>query len=273
METIKLEHFCALVETGSLTKAAKVMGITHPGIHKSIRSLEEELQLTLTIPKGRGLEITESGQIIYEKAKSILYLTARLNNNQNKEKKLKIGHNEVLNYLIPSFLLKELGINISFHERCPGDIEPSITDGTLNYGLTLFPRKYHGIEHEVIGELELGLFSLKRQKLTKDTVFITPTSNYENIERDFWKESQFPRQNTINTNMLSIGVELLYENSGCLFIPIKMASILNKRHSRKLYQFTLPENLKNKATVYLCRPIGKSVPVELKKAIKLAIKN
>ena len=56
METNRLKHFCVVVETASLTKAADLLGITHGGLHKSLRVLEGDLGFALTVGKGRGIE-------------------------------------------------------------------------------------------------------------------------------------------------------------------------------------------------------------------------
>ena len=62
METIRLRHFKAIVDTGGLMKASEVLGITGGGLSKSIKSLEEELGFKLFQQQGRGLELTEIGQ-------------------------------------------------------------------------------------------------------------------------------------------------------------------------------------------------------------------
>ena len=72
METNRIKQFCTLVEIGSLTKTANLLGITHGGLHKSLRILENELGFALTISKGRGIEITERGREFYPSALEIL---------------------------------------------------------------------------------------------------------------------------------------------------------------------------------------------------------
>ena len=72
METHRLRYFCAIAETGSLTKASEILGISHSGLSKAVSVLEMETHLKLFRPLGRGLEITSDGKWLYQKAQQIL---------------------------------------------------------------------------------------------------------------------------------------------------------------------------------------------------------
>lgn len=43
MDTKRLRQFCAIAETGSLTKAAELLHITHSGFSKSMKLLQDDL--------------------------------------------------------------------------------------------------------------------------------------------------------------------------------------------------------------------------------------
>jgi len=62
METDRLKYFCVIVDTGSLTKAAEVLGVSHSGLSKAMSVLQGELGFKILVPKGRGLELTEKGR-------------------------------------------------------------------------------------------------------------------------------------------------------------------------------------------------------------------
>lgn len=68
MSLIKYRAFMKAVETGSLTKTARAMGYSQPGISKMIESLENELNTTLFMRNGSNIEITETGKIAYKYA-------------------------------------------------------------------------------------------------------------------------------------------------------------------------------------------------------------
>ena len=66
METNRLKQFCTVKETGNLRKAANLLGISHSGLSKSMKALEEELGFPLFQSNGRGIVVTDEGLKLYE---------------------------------------------------------------------------------------------------------------------------------------------------------------------------------------------------------------
>lgn len=62
MELRHLNHFLAVLESGSLGRAAKILGISEPALSKSIRRLEELLQVRLLDRGPRGMTPTVFGE-------------------------------------------------------------------------------------------------------------------------------------------------------------------------------------------------------------------
>jgi DNA-binding transcriptional LysR family regulator len=69
MELKQLEHFIAVVEEGSITRAAKRMNIVQSGLSMSIRTLEDELGTRLFERNARGAELTEAGVAMLPEAR------------------------------------------------------------------------------------------------------------------------------------------------------------------------------------------------------------
>lgn len=74
MEIRQIQHFLAVVETGSLTAAARSLDITQSGISMSLAVLERELgaPLFLRSPGRRRAELTEAGQALVPSARALL---------------------------------------------------------------------------------------------------------------------------------------------------------------------------------------------------------
>ena len=66
-----LQYFTAIVEEGGLAAAAKRLGVSHPTVSEQLRKLEEQLGLRLFERRGRRLELTENGRVVYGFAEQI----------------------------------------------------------------------------------------------------------------------------------------------------------------------------------------------------------
>ncbi|MDF2653276.1 MAG: LysR family transcriptional regulator, partial [Paenibacillus sp.] len=113
----QLECFIQICKEGSFTKAADVLMISQPTLSQQIRFLEVEVGTPLFERVGRGIKITADGEILYEKALSVMRLieeskkeTYELHN--ARANKLSIGISPMdFFYFIPRFL--------KFHEQYP----------------------------------------------------------------------------------------------------------------------------------------------------------
>lgn len=71
MRLNQIRDFLAIVETGSLRAAAGKIGVSQPAITKSIRQLEEELQVQLLQRNARGAATTRAGKAFLARARVI----------------------------------------------------------------------------------------------------------------------------------------------------------------------------------------------------------
>ncbi|MFO1426485.1 MAG: LysR family transcriptional regulator [Steroidobacteraceae bacterium] len=71
MEIRQLKHFLAVLEHGSMSRAAEALGISHQGLSKSIAGLEESLQVQLLVRGPRGVTASAFGQVLQEYARFI----------------------------------------------------------------------------------------------------------------------------------------------------------------------------------------------------------
>lgn len=75
MELRQLESLCAVVKTGSFSRAAEALFITQPAVSLHIRALERELGAVLFERAGRGVRLTHEGELLHEYAALILQLS------------------------------------------------------------------------------------------------------------------------------------------------------------------------------------------------------
>ncbi|MEI6897183.1 MAG: LysR family transcriptional regulator [Psychromonas sp.] len=147
MEFRQLQHFVAVVETGSISAAARYLYLAQPAISTSIKKLEQELKMPLLHRRERGVSLTEAGQQFLQHARQILQ--------QSKDAKLamqaiegldqgevKIGVPPMLgSYFFPPLLM-------AFKHKYPALILNVVDSGTRNVRQKLLS-----------GELELGVIA------------------------------------------------------------------------------------------------------------------
>ncbi|MFE1572950.1 LysR substrate-binding domain-containing protein [Comamonas odontotermitis] len=70
----ELQAFAAVVDTGSITAASELLGLTISATSRTLGRLEEKLQTTLLRRTTRRLELTEEGATFLQRARAILSL-------------------------------------------------------------------------------------------------------------------------------------------------------------------------------------------------------
>ncbi|MEJ8825764.1 LysR family transcriptional regulator [Variovorax humicola] len=69
---LAMEMFVRVVETGSFSKAAREFNTTQPTVTKQVAAIEARLKVRLLNRNTRGVSLTESGALYYEKCKGIV---------------------------------------------------------------------------------------------------------------------------------------------------------------------------------------------------------
>ena len=64
----QLRGFCYAASSGSISKAAKRMGLSQPSVSQQIQGLESELGVTLFIRRPTRMQLTHDGELLFEMA-------------------------------------------------------------------------------------------------------------------------------------------------------------------------------------------------------------
>lgn len=106
MDLDSLKAFCIVVETGSISKAAKKLFVSQPSLSVKIQDLENQCQSTLLERTNKGVKMTEAGQVVYQHAQKILLLSENiereLDRSRSQDVLLKLGASSTVgNYALP----------------------------------------------------------------------------------------------------------------------------------------------------------------------------
>ena len=100
LKLLSLRYYVTVAEQLNFTKAAEYLFVSQPTLSRLMMELEDELDTTLFIRVGRGIELTESGELLYQQAKKILDMCDSLKENirteKGKKEMLKIGYQAFL---------------------------------------------------------------------------------------------------------------------------------------------------------------------------------
>lgn len=91
-----LYYFWVVINKGSVTAASKHLKIAQPTISAQLKSLESILDVVLLEKKGRGLELTEIGKVVFAYAEEIFSIGNELlevveGKGSGKIKPLRVG--------------------------------------------------------------------------------------------------------------------------------------------------------------------------------------
>jgi len=72
MDIKRLVYFCAIVEHGQISRAARALNMSQPPLSQRLKELEDELGVQLIQREGHAWQVTESGRVLYERARMVL---------------------------------------------------------------------------------------------------------------------------------------------------------------------------------------------------------
>jgi DNA-binding transcriptional LysR family regulator len=115
MDLLQLEHFLAVVEERTFTRAAERVGRTQPAISQSVKKLEDEVGAPLFARDLHDVSLTEAGKVLVEYARKMVRARDDAVRDVGALKTLKSGtlniaaHESAAVYLLPAPLRTYLG--------------------------------------------------------------------------------------------------------------------------------------------------------------------
>ena len=118
MDIRQLEYFVRIAELGSFTRASIDLGMTQPALSRQIRQLETELRQNLLTRNGRGVVVTEAGNVLLAHARLIIHQIQRAREDVGRVRGALVGHVAVG---LPPGIAKVLTVALThaFRERLP----------------------------------------------------------------------------------------------------------------------------------------------------------
>jgi len=160
VELHQLYYFVAVAETGGFSRAAERCSVAQPSLSQQIMKLERELGQQLFDRLGRTVVLTEAGQVLLPRARSILAEVEQIERRLSRE--IDEGYGQLAVGFIPTiapFLLpnviKRFAENyphaeLLVHEDLTEALVNSLIEGRLDLGIMSLP-----INHKLIAAEEI----------------------------------------------------------------------------------------------------------------------
>ena len=276
METERLRYFCSIVETGSLTKASEVLGVSHSGLSKSMSVLQDELGFRVFLPKGRGLELTDQGKIFYEQSLKILELVNSIRMPAIQSKNIKVGFPEALALGSAEHIIREMKEGLTIEDFDSGEIEARILDRRIDFGFTFIPFPHKDLDHLKISSITLSTFiragSFKDIPL-EQIKYVIPSNELKDNPlslkiRDGWHPN-WTRATPYKTNSLSVALKMVQSGECAVYMTSFLARHLNVSLKNNFELIEVTSARKMKRDIFLVKRSNEEESPQMKKITKI----
>ncbi|GAB6150335.1 MULTISPECIES: LysR family transcriptional regulator [Clostridium] len=139
-----LQSFYMTVKCNSISKAAKALHVTQPGLSMQLQNLEKELGVSLLNRSNKGVELTEEGKVVFDYANTMLSIQGNIERDlkslQEEQQRLIIGScKSVGEYALPCSIYtfkkfnKKVDINLDVSNS--SEVIEKLRDHSINIGI------------------------------------------------------------------------------------------------------------------------------------------
>jgi len=244
MNLVNLRRFLCVVEEGSLNKAASRLSITQPALTKSIQLLEESLGGVLMHRGARGIELTDIGRVVYQRARLIDAEIKKLHAEVSARNALSLGEVNVGIAPGPGFqnvVLPKATQNLIDHGRnliinytmgVLGRLLPALRDGSLDFVIARIddsPASEDLVQEPLFRERNVIVVRAGHPILQKSLSHPAPLADYpwvvlseagSTVERlrQLLYEHQVPMRKSVVRSDSPLFVKTMFTDSDCIGI-------------------------------------------------------
>jgi LysR family transcriptional regulator, carnitine catabolism transcriptional activator len=166
MDERRLRYFLAVVDEGSVTRAAQRLRVAQPSLSQSLRALESELGVQLFHRVGRGLRLSSAGETLIGPARQIERTIHEMRNAITGVLELETGTLQIaalatlavdpMARLIGRFRAQYSGVQVQVLEPETADqVSALVRDGACELGAAHLPLRHGQLIADSLAEQEL----------------------------------------------------------------------------------------------------------------------
>ena len=165
IDFVTLKLFCAIAQSGSITKGAQECHLALSAASRRISELEETVGLILLDRSAKGVTLTPAGHAVMQHALRLFQGFEQFSNELSEYVKGSKGHvrlwanmsslTEILPAALASFMKAHPEIQVEIEEQLSGDIVKALLDGIADIGVFAEGTPTTGLNTQIIGRDEL----------------------------------------------------------------------------------------------------------------------
>lgn len=243
MDLERLRYLAAVARTGSVRAAATALSVSPGAVSKGITKLEEETGDQLVRPRGRGIELTDSGRWLAQRAAYLLdehaSIAADLRSRRASTSSFCTATYDVFaSWLAPLVARQYLpDVPLTLRERWPGEVEAAVSSRLSDAGVTYIPVPTQGVSHEEVARVDMGVFTVQRAFRDVDTIDLPFAVPFHPVSGsvgqygplDGWPADAPQRTIVFASSSLESRLELCREGGCALVLPAFVAAHHNQR--------------------------------------------
>lgn len=187
MDLLQLEHFLAVVEERSFTRAAERVSRTQPAVSQSIKRLEEEVGVPLLARDVHEVSLTEAGHLLADYARRMVDLREEAMRQVAELQALKAGtlsiaaHEAAAVYLLPAALRMYVqrfpDIKVGVYRSRLDEIPRQVMDREVDLGFVKEVPHFHELRSvEVVADEMVCVASPRHPLGSRDVVTVKEVS-------------------------------------------------------------------------------------------------
>jgi DNA-binding transcriptional LysR family regulator len=175
MDLLQLEHFLAVVDERTFTRAAERVCRTQPAVSQSVKKLEEEVGAPLFARDVHEVSLTEAGRVLADYARRMVHLRDEALRQVTELKSLKAGtlaiaaHESAAVYLLPAplrtYLQKFPDIKIGIYRSRLNEIPRQVMDREVDVGFVKDEPAFHELQWVEVHSDEMVCIASPRHPL------------------------------------------------------------------------------------------------------------
>lgn len=149
MDLVTLRYFRTIAEVGSLTAAARKLGVGQPTLTSAVKKLEDYLGSTLLLRNPRGVSVTPTGAVLAAASSQVFALLDEVEQRIRGLERDDVGeftigcHESLGAYFLPSFMRRFLdeaaAIDLRVWNGTSAEVREAVLRRDIHFGLVVEP--------------------------------------------------------------------------------------------------------------------------------------